>query len=74
MENLAIIVFVALQAIALAIALAYAWSRGRTLEEIRVESEEGRGAAFEFTIPVSDAPADRRQPERVPATARVAGA
>jgi two-component system phosphate regulon sensor histidine kinase PhoR len=41
---------------------------------IRVESEEGRGAAFEFTIPVSDAPADRRPPERVPATARVAGA
>jgi two-component system phosphate regulon sensor histidine kinase PhoR len=25
---------------------------------IRVESEEGRGAAFEFTIPVSDAPAE----------------
>jgi two-component system phosphate regulon sensor histidine kinase PhoR len=41
---------------------------------IRVESEEGRGATFEFTIPVSDAPADRRPAERVPAAARVAGA
>ena len=27
---------------------------------IRVESEEGRGATFAFTIPISDAPADRR--------------
>ncbi len=27
---------------------------------IRVESEEGRGATFAFTIPVSDAPAERR--------------
>jgi two-component system phosphate regulon sensor histidine kinase PhoR len=27
---------------------------------IRVESEEGRGATFRFTIPVSDAPAKRR--------------
>jgi two-component system phosphate regulon sensor histidine kinase PhoR len=26
---------------------------------IRVESQEGRGATFEFTIPVSDAPAER---------------
>ena len=26
---------------------------------IRVESEEGRGATFEFTIPISDAPAER---------------
>jgi two-component system phosphate regulon sensor histidine kinase PhoR len=34
---------------------------------IRVESEEGRGATFEFTIPVSDAPAERRPAERVPA-------
>jgi signal transduction histidine kinase len=40
---------------------------------IRVESEEGRGATFEFTIPVSDAPADRRPIERVPAAARAAG-
>ena len=37
---------------------------------IRVESEEGRGATFEFTIPVSDAPAERRPAERVPAVAR----
>ena len=28
--------------------------------EIRVDSEEGRGATFAFTIPISDAPADRR--------------
>jgi two-component system phosphate regulon sensor histidine kinase PhoR len=43
---------------------------------IRVESEEGRGATFEFTIPVSDAPADRRHMDRTPptATARAAGA
>jgi two-component system, OmpR family, phosphate regulon sensor histidine kinase PhoR len=27
---------------------------------IRVESEEGRGATFAFTIPISDAPAERR--------------
>ena len=27
---------------------------------IRVESEEGRGAKFAFTIPISDAPAERR--------------
>jgi signal transduction histidine kinase len=40
---------------------------------IRVESEEGRGAAFEFTIPVSDAPADRRPVDRAPAVARAAG-
>ena len=40
---------------------------------IRVESEEGRGADFEFTIPVSDAPAERPPTERVPAAARVAG-
>ena len=37
---------------------------------IRVESEEGRGATFEFTIPVSDAPAERRRLDRVPAAAR----
>jgi len=37
---------------------------------IRVESEEGRGATFEFTIPVSDAPAERRPTERVPAATR----
>jgi two-component system, OmpR family, phosphate regulon sensor histidine kinase PhoR len=37
--------------------------------EIRVESEEGRGATFEFTIPVSDAPAERRPIEPVPAAA-----
>ena len=41
---------------------------------IRVESEEGRGATFEFTIPISDAPADRRRAERSPAPARAAGA
>jgi signal transduction histidine kinase len=40
---------------------------------IRVESEEGLGATFEFTIPVSDAPADRRSGERIPAAARAAG-
>jgi two-component system phosphate regulon sensor histidine kinase PhoR len=40
---------------------------------IRVESEEGRGATFEFTIPVSDAPAERRQTDRRAAPARVAG-
>jgi len=40
---------------------------------IRVDSEEGRGATFEFTIPVSDAPAERRSPDRVPATPRGAG-
>jgi two-component system phosphate regulon sensor histidine kinase PhoR len=27
---------------------------------IRVESEEGRGAVFAFTIPISDAPDERR--------------
>lgn len=36
--------------------------------EIRVESDEGRGATFTFTIPVSDALADRTVPERRPAT------
>jgi two-component system phosphate regulon sensor histidine kinase PhoR len=41
---------------------------------IRVESEEGRGATFEFTIPVSDAPADRRPAGRTPAAAGSAGA
>jgi two-component system phosphate regulon sensor histidine kinase PhoR len=40
---------------------------------IRVESEEGRGATFMFTIPVSDAPAERRTSERAAVTARVAG-
>ena len=40
---------------------------------IRVDSEEGRGATFEFTIPVSDAPAERRSSDRVPATPRGAG-
>ena len=40
---------------------------------IRVESEEGRGATFTFTIPVSDAPADRHVSERSPVPARVAG-
>jgi two-component system phosphate regulon sensor histidine kinase PhoR len=40
---------------------------------IRVDSEEGRGATFEFTIPVSDAPAERRPANRVPAPARAAG-
>jgi signal transduction histidine kinase len=40
---------------------------------IRVESEEGGGATFEFTIPVSDAPAERRPADRVPAAARGAG-
>src|SRR6185295_5216622 len=43
-ENVAVIVFVALQAIALAIALAYAWSRGRTLEEIDESLREAEGA------------------------------
>ena len=42
--------------------------------EIRVESEEGRGALFEFTIPVSDAPAQRLPMDRAPAPARAAGA
>ena len=36
---------------------------------IRVESEEGRGATFAFTIPISDAPADRARL----ATGRAAG-
>lgn len=36
--------------------------------EIRVESEEGRGATFAFTIPISDAPARPR-----PASTRSAG-
>jgi two-component system, OmpR family, phosphate regulon sensor histidine kinase PhoR len=40
---------------------------------IRVESEEGRGATFMFTIPVSDAPAERRTSEPAAVTARVAG-
>jgi two-component system, OmpR family, phosphate regulon sensor histidine kinase PhoR len=39
---------------------------------IRVESEEGRGATFAFTIPVSDAPAEPRPARRVPASARAA--
>ena len=41
---------------------------------IRVDSEEGRGATFEFTIPVSDAPAERRTSDRKPQPASVAGA
>jgi len=40
---------------------------------IRVESEEGNGATFEFTIPVSDAPAARRPIDRVPVAARGVG-
>src|SRR4029079_14025287 len=44
MDNLAIIVFVALQAIALAIALADAWSRGRALEGIDESLREAEGA------------------------------
>jgi two-component system phosphate regulon sensor histidine kinase PhoR len=40
---------------------------------IRVDSEEGRGATFEFTIPISDAPAERRPNDRVPAATRGAG-
>ena len=40
---------------------------------IRVESEEGRGATFTFTIPVSDAPAERHASDRSPMTARAAG-
>ena len=40
---------------------------------IRVESEEGRGATFEFTIPVSDAPAERRPAGRAPTAARTGG-
>ena len=40
---------------------------------IRVESEEGKGATFEFTIPVSDAPAARRPIDRVPVAARGVG-
>ena len=40
---------------------------------IRVESEEGRGATFTFTIPVSDAPAERHAPDRSPVPARAAG-
>jgi two-component system phosphate regulon sensor histidine kinase PhoR len=43
-DDVAIIVFVALQAIALAIALGYAWSRGRTLEEIDESLREAEGA------------------------------
>src|SRR6185503_13742624 len=43
-DDVAVIVFVALQAIALAIALAYAWSRGRTLEEIDESLREAEGA------------------------------
>ena len=44
MDNVAIIVFVAVQAIALAVALGYAWSRGRTLEEIDESLREAEGA------------------------------
>lgn len=40
---------------------------------IRVESEEGRGATFEFTIPISDAPAERRPAERRPGERATAG-
>jgi two-component system phosphate regulon sensor histidine kinase PhoR len=40
---------------------------------IRVESEEGRGATFEFPIPVSDAPAERQPTDRRGAPVRVAG-
>jgi two-component system phosphate regulon sensor histidine kinase PhoR len=41
---------------------------------IRVESEEGRGATFMFTIPVSDAPAERQaSTERSAVPARAAG-
>ena len=40
---------------------------------IRVESEEGRGATFTFTIPVSDAPAERHASDRSPVPARAAG-
>jgi two-component system phosphate regulon sensor histidine kinase PhoR len=40
---------------------------------IHVESQEGRGATFTFTIPVSDAPADPRPPDRSPVPARAAG-
>jgi len=43
-DDVATIVFVALQAIALAIALGYAWSRGRTLEEIDESLREAEGA------------------------------
>jgi two-component system phosphate regulon sensor histidine kinase PhoR len=42
-ENVVVIVFVALQAIALAVALGYAWSRGRTLEEIDESLREADG-------------------------------
>ena len=38
--------------------------------EIRVDSEEGRGATFAFTIPISDAPADRRS---IPSTSAAGG-
>src|ERR1700749_169539 len=44
MDNLTVIVFVALQAIALAVALGAAWSRGRTLEEIDESLREAEGA------------------------------
>jgi two-component system phosphate regulon sensor histidine kinase PhoR len=37
---------------------------------IRVDSEEGRGATFAFTIPISDAPADRRS---TPSTSAAGG-
>jgi two-component system phosphate regulon sensor histidine kinase PhoR len=40
---------------------------------IRVESEEGRGATFTFTIPISDVPAERRASGRTAATVRAAG-
>jgi signal transduction histidine kinase len=40
---------------------------------IRVESQEGRGATFTFTIPVSDAPADPRPPDLSPVPVRAAG-
>jgi PAS domain-containing protein len=40
-----VIVFVALQAVALAVALGFAWSRGRTLEEIDESLREAEGKA-----------------------------
>jgi two-component system phosphate regulon sensor histidine kinase PhoR len=41
--------------------------------EIRVKSEEGRGATFEFTIPVSDAPAEHSASTGVPVAAGGSG-